>query len=35
MQASGINHFLVGERMMRADKPDEAFTALFGKPKRI
>lgn len=35
MQASGINHFLVGERMMRAEKPNEAFNALFGTPKRL
>lgn len=35
MQASGINHFLVGERMMRADHVGQAFTELFGKPKQL
>lgn len=32
MQANGINSFLVGESFMRAERPDHAFTELFGQP---
>lgn len=35
MLANGIAHFLVGESMMRAERPDLAFTELFGQPKRL
>jgi indole-3-glycerol phosphate synthase len=35
MQSQGIHTFLVGESMMRATHPGEAFTTLFGKPKAI
>lgn len=35
MLANGIEHFLVGESMMRAERPDLAFTELFGQPKRL
>lgn len=35
MQSQGIHTFLVGESMMRETNPGEAFTKLFGKPKKI
>lgn len=35
MLANGVEHFLVGESMMRADRPDLAFIELFGQPKRL
>lgn len=35
MLANGVSHFLVGESMMRAARPDLAFTELFGQPKRL
>ena len=35
MLANGVKHFLVGESMMRAERPDLAFTELFGQPKRL
>ena len=31
MQENQIHHFLVGESFMKQPRPDEAFTALFGK----